>query len=158
MTAALLIGLIGLLCFYLEFFIPGGILAIIGGVLVIGSSILFCLKADSYFLGFLYVIVLLLSSIFTCILALRHMRRSGSRNSFFLQSDQKGFTAEKIEEELVGKTGIVSTELKPAGHVRIDGKIYQATSEGPFLPKGSPIEVIELKGSRVIVQSKEERK
>lgn len=158
MIAALFIALIGLLCFYLEFFIPGGILAIVGGVLVIGSSILFCVKAGSYFLAFLYVIILLLSSIFICILALRYIRRSGTRNSFFLQSDQKGFTAEKIEEELIGKSGIVSTELKPAGHVRIDGKIYQANSQGPFLPKGSSVEVIEVKGSRIIVQSKEEKK
>lgn len=156
MIIAVVLGLIGLLCFYVEFFVPGGILAITGFMILTGSAVVFFLKTDSLGLGFAYVLFLLAAGIFVCYMAIKHVQKSGKRNSFFLQKSQEGFSVEKIEENLIGKTGIVCTELKPAGHVRIEEKVYQATSQGPFIAKGSAIEVIEMKGSHVIVISKKE--
>jgi membrane-bound serine protease (ClpP class) len=156
MIAAILIGFLGLVCFYAEFFLPGGILAILGVMIVIASSFLFCLKANSWALGFGYIIMVLVASIFACYLALKHLKKSGKHNTFFLQSSQEGFSVSKIEEDLQGKEGLVYTELKPAGHVRIEGKIYQAVSEGPFLAKDQKVRVVALKGSHVLVQIKEE--
>ncbi len=158
MIAALLIAIIGLMCFYIEFFVPGGILAITGVILLIGSSVIFFFKTDSTGFSFLYVLSLLIASVFVCYIALRHIRKSARKNSFFLESDQQGYSAEKIEENLVGKTGVVCTELKPAGHVRIEDKVYQALSQGPFLSKGEVVEVTEMKGSHLIVTSKKEEK
>ncbi|MES2198611.1 MAG: NfeD family protein [Chlamydiota bacterium] len=157
MIVALLLGLIGLLCFYVEFFVPGGILAITGLMVLTGSSVVFFLKVDSLGLGYAYVLFLLVAAIFVCYMALRHVRKSGKQNSFFLQKSQEGFSVEKLEENLVGKTGVVCTELKPSGHVRIEEKVYQATSQGPFLSQGSVVEVIEMKSSHVIVKIKEEK-
>lgn len=157
MIAALLIGLLGLLCFYVEFFIPGGILAITGFMILIGSSVVFFLQTESVGLGFAYVLFLLIASVFVCYLAIKHVRKSGKKNSFFLQKSQEGFAVEKIDVSLLGKTGVVCTELKPAGHVRIEDKVYQALSLGQFIASGIPIEVVEVKGSHVIVKSKEEK-
>lgn len=157
MILALLIGLIGLSCFYLEFFIPGGILAVLGFLILIGSSTVFFLKTDSFGLGFGFALFLLAAAAFVCYIALKHVRKSGKRNSFFLQESQQGYCVDKIEEELLGKTGVVYTELKPSGHIRIEEKVYQATSQGPFLPKGTVVEVIEMKSSHVIVKIKEEK-
>lgn len=157
MIVAIVIGLIGLLCFYVEFFVPGGILAITGFMILIGSAVAFCLKADSLVLGFSYVLFLLIAATLTCYIAIKHVKKSGKRNSFFLQKSQEGFSVEKIEENLLGKTGVVCTELKPAGHVRIEDRVYQATSLGPFLAKGSVVEVMEMKGSHVVVKLKEEK-
>lgn len=156
MIVAVLIGLLGLFCFYAEFFMPGGILAIAGVMILIGSSLLFCLQTNSWGLGFSYVIGLLFASILVCYLALKHVKKSGKNNTFFLKNDQEGFSASKIEENLEGKIGYVYSELKPAGHVKIEGKIYQALSQGPFLGKDAEIRVIACKGSHVIVQATEE--
>lgn len=158
MIVAILIGLLGLVCFYAEFFMPGGILAIAGVMIIIGSSFLFCLQANSWAIGFGYVIFLLVASIFTCYLALKYVKKSGKNNTFFLRNDQQGFSVSKIEENLQGKIGYVYTELKPAGHIKVEGKIYQALSQGPFLSKGTEIQVIASKGSHVIVQIAEEGK
>jgi membrane-bound serine protease (ClpP class) len=157
-SVAILIGLAGLLCFYIEFFIPGGILALVGFLALVGSSVLFCLRVDSALLGFIYVICLLVAAVFVCYLAIKHMKKSGSKNSFFLQKSQEGFSVEKLEEDLTGKEGVVSTELKPAGHVRIDDKVYQAVSLGQFISSGKAIEVIEMKGSHVVVKLKKEKR
>lgn len=154
MILAFLIGLIGLFCLYCEFFLPGGILAILGALTLIGGASIFFLRTESPLFTFGYVIFFLLLSVGVCFLALRNIRRSGKRDSFFLRQDQEGFSSGKIEEDLVGKEGVVSTELKPAGHIKVEGKVYQALSQGEFLSKGSMVEVVLMKGSHVIVKLK----
>lgn len=151
MIAVICIGLIGLLCFYGEFFVPGGILAILGILLVLGSSIAFFCKTDSSMFGLLYVLFLLGSSFWICFFAMKKIRKSGKNNSFFLEKDQEGFTAADLPPDLIGKKGTVRTELKPSGHVMIEGKIYQAMSEGGFLPKGTEITVASVRGSHLVV-------
>ena len=79
MTVAIVIGLVGLLCFYLEFFIPGGILALLGFLALVGSSVLFCLQIDSALLGFIYVVCLLVAAVFVCYLAIKHMKKGGGK-------------------------------------------------------------------------------
>ncbi len=152
MILAVFIGVLGLLCLYFEFFLPGGVLALLGGVILIASCIFFFFQSDSSLATFLYFVGLILASTLVCLFAIRSIRRSGKENSFFLQKDQAGFTAGSLEEDLVGKEGVVSTELKPAGHVRIDGKVYQAVSQGEFLLKGSFVEVCSVKGSHLVVK------
>lgn len=152
MILAIFIGLVGLVCLYGEFFLPGGILAFFAVIIMAGSSVLFFMQSSSVLPGVIYTAVLILSGVFTCLFALKMIRRSN--NSFCLQKDQEGFVSASLEENLLAKEGVVSTELKPAGHVRIEGKIYQAVSQGDFIEKGSVIEVISMRGSHLIVKQK----
>lgn len=62
---------------------------------------------------------------------------------------------EKITDyqpELIGKKGITTTKLYPAGKVKIDGEIYDAVSEGKFLDKGEEIIVTEDYQTRIVVR------
>jgi membrane-bound serine protease (ClpP class) len=154
MTLAILIGSASLLFFYFEFFLPGGILALLGTIVLIGGAVLFFFETGSPLFSFVYVLGFLLLAGLMCYLALKHIRKSGKKDSFFLQKDQAGYSSAKMEEDLTGKEGVVSTELKPAGHVRIEEKVYQAVSQGSFLSKGSVIEVVQMKGSHVVVKLK----
>ncbi len=154
MTLAILIGCASLLFFYFEFFLPGGILALLGTVVLIGGAVLFFFETNSPLFAFIYVLSFLILGGFICYLALKSIRKSGKKDSFFLQSDQEGYSSSKMEEDLTGKEGVVSTELKPAGHVRIEEKVYQAVSQGAFLIKGSVVEVVEMRGSHVVVKLK----
>jgi len=157
MIVAFIVGIIGLVCFYAEFFLPGGILVIVGVMLLIASTIAFAMDVHSWAWSFFYVVLLLVLSGVACVIALRQVKRSGRKNSFFLSTDQEGFCSDKIEQELMGAIGVVLTELKPAGHVRIGEKTYQATSIGPFLSKGQKIVVVGVQGSRVLVKNQEDK-
>ncbi len=152
MILALFIGLVGLACLYGEFFLPGGILAVVAVCILIGSIIVFSFSGSEPFWIFCYGLFLLICSILVCKLALKNIRRS--KDSFFLKQDQEGFVSSSLEQELLRKEGTVATELKPAGHVRIEGKVYQALSQGEFLEKGSIIEVVSIRGSHLIVKRK----
>jgi len=152
MIFASIIGVIALICLYLEFFMPGGILALCAAFLALVSVSLFFRQTSSFWIGGGYLVVFLLASLGVSFLALKIIKRS--QNSFCLHKDQEGFTSPSFEEDLQGKEGSVATELKPAGHVRIEGRIYQALSQKDFLEKDCPIEVVSTEGSHLIVKRK----
>ncbi len=152
MVLASFIGLVALICLYLEFFLPGGIFALCAFFLMLGSCFLFFWQASAFWMGAVYVTVFVVLAVFTALLALKMVRRS--KGAFYLNDDQEGFVSTSFEEDLTGKEGVVSTELKPAGHIRIDGKIYQALSQGDFIVKETLVEVVSTRGSHLIVKVK----
>ncbi len=152
MILACFISLIALLCLYMEFFLPGGILALCAFLLAIVGTSLFFWAAPALWLGAVYLSVFIVGALSVCLLALRTIRKS--KDSFCLHENQEGFVASSFEEDLTGKEGVVTTELKPAGHVRIDGAVYQALSQGDFIVKGTVVEVVSMKGSHLVVKVK----
>jgi len=55
-------------------------------------------------------------------------------------------------EELVGKWGRAKSPLLPAGAVVVQGRIYDAVSQGQPIEKGQPIEVVEARGNHIVVR------
>jgi membrane-bound serine protease (ClpP class) len=65
----------------------------------------------------------------------------------------EAFREEATEmESLVGKRGVATTLLRPAGNVEIDGKWVEAQSESEMIDAGTPVEVIRISGLKVIVK------
>jgi membrane-bound serine protease (ClpP class) len=56
------------------------------------------------------------------------------------------------EPALLGRQGILLTDLRPSGKVEIDGETYDVVSEGDFVGAGTRTRVIEVRGSRVVVE------
>lgn len=56
-------------------------------------------------------------------------------------------------EFLLGQRGVAQTQLTPSGKAMLDGVPYDVISEGELIEKGSPIEVLEIHGNRVIVRA-----
>ena len=57
-------------------------------------------------------------------------------------SNNDGYSAASNLGGLVGKTGIVVSELRPFGKVEIEGEWYSAISSVSFLDKGTEVEII----------------
>jgi membrane-bound serine protease (ClpP class) len=69
------------------------------------------------------------------------------------EESKEGFAASSSQlEELVGKTGISLTMLRPAGTAEIGEKRVDVVSEGIFVPKDTKIKVVMVKGNRVVVR------
>ncbi len=151
MLIAVILALIGLALIFFEFFMPGTILAIMGGILLIISGVL-CFKYTSIMWGTLYSLLLLALVAITCKLALIRMKKSKNKNRFFLEKDQEGYTASSFDSDLIGKTAIVSTELKPAGHIVVEGKQYQALCETGFVSNVVSVQIVSGRGSFLIVR------
>jgi membrane-bound serine protease (ClpP class) len=48
----------------------------------------------------------------------------------------------RLESVLMGKTGVTHTVLKPGGKALIEDELYEVTTLGEFIDKGTPVKVI----------------
>lgn len=55
-------------------------------------------------------------------------------------------------ENMLGKTGIAMSDLRPAGKVEIDDNYFDAQSEGDYILKGEKVKVIQVMNSFVVVR------
>jgi len=65
-----------------------------------------------------------------------------------------GFAAQA--DRLLGKVGEARTILRPAGKAVFDGKLFDVVTQGDIIERGSKIQIIEVKGSRIVVQRTKE--
>lgn len=54
--------------------------------------------------------------------------------------------------EWLGRQGRAASILRPAGRAEFEGVPVDVVSEGPFIPAGRPVVVIELRGNQVVVR------
>ncbi|NNM99553.1 MAG: hypothetical protein HKL91_07135 [Candidatus Eremiobacteraeota bacterium] len=54
--------------------------------------------------------------------------------------------------DLMGRSGMALTYLRPAGHALIDGERIDVLTEGEFIAAGTPIHVVRVEGSRIFVE------
>jgi hypothetical protein len=55
-------------------------------------------------------------------------------------------------DRLVGKRGVAKTELLPSGDVVIEGRVYDALSNGVVISAGQAIRVIDVNTQRLVVR------
>lgn len=151
MALILLLAIAGLLLIFLEFFLPGAVLAVLGTLSILVSLGIFFVQYPPLW-GIVYLGILLLCIFAVCKLALWRVKCSSKKGDFYHGEDQEGYAASSFDQSLIGKEGTVSTELKPAGHIIVDGRRCQALSESGFISKGITVQVMGGKGSHLIVQ------
>ena len=151
MAIIILLAIVGMILIFLEFFLPGAVLAVIGTLALLVSLGMFFAKYPAFW-GVLYLFSMLLVLFLTCKLAIWRIKSSKGKGSFYHSEDQEGYLASSFDLSLIGREGVVSTELKPAGHILIDGQLYQALSETGFIEKGNSVKVVGGKGSHLIVR------
>ncbi|MEC7839393.1 MAG: NfeD family protein [Chlamydiota bacterium] len=152
MITAISLLVIGLLAIFLEFFLPGGILGMIGAFFVLASIISFAADSDSFILTVAYIIIVSVAVGLLIKFALWRIQHGKLGSTVYSNSDQEGYTASAWDTTLVGKDGVVSTDLKPCGHVTIASKKYSAISQSGYITKGDPIVVVGGEGDTLIVK------
>lgn len=156
----ILLALLGIVLIIVEIFlIPGFGIAGILGIGALGASIYLAFPDPSSALHALAITAVLL--IVAAILLLRSVDSLARWKHIVLKTDLGGseYTPVKGEERklLVGKEGVSTTPLRPAGIIEIDGEPYDAVSEGSFIPQGVPVRVVKVESTRIVVrQSKEQ--
>ena len=145
--------LAGVLLIIVEILLPTvGLLAGLG-VAAMLYSIVLALGGDIGALAALGIALVI--SIVLFLLIVSHLPSSKLWNKIVLQKSartEEGYVSAMEEKGLIGKTGEVLTELRPAGTVRIDGRPVDVISEGAFIQKGKRIVVLSVNGSRVVVR------
>ncbi|MDA8354536.1 MAG: nodulation protein NfeD [Firmicutes bacterium] len=55
--------------------------------------------------------------------------------------------------ELVGRKGRAVSHLRPSGTIELDGERYSGISDGVWIEKGTPIRVVSVDGTRILVEA-----
>jgi membrane-bound serine protease (ClpP class) len=165
----------GVSCLLLEIFvIPGfGIFGLGGGAMVLASIVLASQTSKSFIPQNEYQRDQLLTSLLTvaaacvgtiafAVLLRNHLPRSRLFGNFMLEPPA-GEEAETIRrreslvnfQDLVGTQGTTTTQLTPSGKARIGDLLVDVIADGEVIDRGAAIEVVEVRGSRVLVREVE---
>lgn len=144
--------LLGLLLIFLEFYVPGAVMGVCGGIMVFISIVLFALQSQSVILTLFYIIGVIICLVILFKFALWRIRTAKPGHSIFSDSSQEGFVASHFDTLAIGKKGIADTDLKPSGHIIVDGKRLQAISQSGYIIKGSEVIVIGGQEASLIVK------
>jgi membrane-bound serine protease (ClpP class) len=70
-----------------------------------------------------------------------------------IQSSDEGFTSsDSFYKNMIGKTGVAHTILRPAGKVEVDGEIFDATAEAGYIEKDNAVKVTGYQTGQLIVK------
>ncbi len=152
-SIALLI--LGFLLILLEIFvIPGFNIFGIIGFLTICLGVLFAYNK----LGLEQAMVVAGMGTVGTLVLLRFLIRVRAWRRLVLESDTgraSGYnSAKEVLDELVGQQGTAMTPLRPAGRAEIGERVVDVVSEGDFIGVGSAVEVIQVRGTHIVVQSR----
>lgn len=152
---SLMVGLIiiAFALFFFEIFLPGGILAVIGAVLLLIASVL---AYDE--LGFSWALAIFLAgplgALAMFFIEIKFISKTRFGNQLALKSTIAAQLNPRADEKLVGEEGVTLTILAPSGKVRIDGSIYTASAEDGLIEKGVAVRVLRTETFKLIVERK----
>ncbi|TRX62971.1 NfeD family protein [Carboxylicivirga sp. M1479] len=147
-----LIILLGLFLFILEFFVfPGVTVAGIGGFIFTAGGVF--LAYNAY--GVTYGNIALISTVLAGLIMLVLSFRSKTWNRLMLHSQVDG-KVETVEESSihVGDEGVALTRLNPIGKVMVNGQVIEGKCPGQFVDENSEIIIKEVYKTYVIVKLK----
>ena len=130
---------LALILFLLEIFLPGGVIALVGVVLIgIASVYAFIDYGPSVGLS-VFVGGLLVSLLFFYLeLKVLAGTRFG-RSVFTHQQVSTGGTGLGETSQLIGQEGLTLTPMSPGGKVRLGDQVYSAVSIDGYIAKGSTV-------------------
>lgn len=163
---------VGLILIALEVFvIPGFGVAGILGILFTTCGLAFSMLANDYFdfkisqpgllmNSFLLVIGAMFASIVLMVLFGRNLLKTSAFKKLVLSDEQlaeSGYTSAIIKTNMLNKTGITRTVLRPSGKIEIDGVWYDAVALDGFIESGVQVYVEKHENYNLFVRKTEDR-
>lgn len=144
---------IGLAFIIAEFFVPGGILGLIGGALMV-ISLLF--TGESVVHMAYSLLIAMAVTIIGMVVLVKFFGKNLHLLSKLVLKDatttEEGYVSNVNRIELLGKVGVTLTPLRPSGMILIDQEKVDVVSEGSYIDPGKKVRVIEVEGSRIVVR------
>lgn len=169
----LLLLILGVVLLGFELFVlPGFGMAGIAGLLFIAAGAILALQdfvipdpslpweAELLVKNVMHVLGALFAAVFIALFFLRYVfpKLSVVIKGPYLDATLKDSHADSLEAGFarLGDTGVAMTFLRPSGKVKINDEIFDVITEGEFMEKGTPVQISEIKGNRIIVSRRTE--
>lgn len=152
----LILSLLGIAFLIAELFLPGFGVSGIFGVLCLIAVCVMQFATVKPLTAILVTVVLGLILIAMVIFFIRSMKNGLLFRSPIVLKERIESEAIKPStgamEDLIGKTGVALTPLRPSGIALIDGERYSVESQATFIEKDSTITVLKVDGPKITVQ------
>lgn len=152
-TIGLILLILGLILVFIEMILPGFGVPGISGVICLVVGVGMMTKTLEQTLTLAIIVVVAIAVMMTIVVLFFH--RGRDRSPIKLQEKMEapeGFLNESDIRFLIGKDGVASTDLRPAGKCDIDGITFDVRSEGQYINKGSKIKIVRVEGNTLIVK------
>jgi membrane-bound ClpP family serine protease len=153
---SILLLLLGLGLIALELFIPsGGVIGILAALAIIASlAVAFSggwVTGVSMLLATMVILPIVLAA------AVHYWPRTPIGRLIMLETPQSedevlpDTPQHRHLKDLIGKRGVAKTKMLPSGAIVIEGRVYDAFSEGMAIESGQPVRVTAIRTNRVAV-------
>jgi len=129
------------------FFIPGFSVPGLVGIAMIGYGIF---KANVEY-GMSGALIALTASLLAAAAVIIVALKSRTVRKIGLEYNEKEAKAVDDYRELVGREGVALSTLRPSGTAVIDGRRWDVVTEGDYIERDTPIRVIDIEGTRIVV-------
>ncbi len=137
----------------ITFIVAGLTLAMVGNVGFDFSNVKMVSLVTSFFLVIISMFAAILISYLTT-------RALFSKNKFFgslaletVQKSSEGYSvSDKGYRDMVGRTGVAYTILRPAGKVKIGDEVFDATALSSYIDRDEPVEVARYESGQLFVR------
>jgi membrane-bound serine protease (ClpP class) len=156
-TVSIVLFVVGMVFLLIELFAPG--FGIFGGLGLVALVLCIVFQAKSVAEGLLLFLIIGVIVMLLALIAARSLKRGWLYRSSLVLKDaedkEAGYVARDDYSRFAGKNGVSLTPLRPAGTAEIEGEKADVVTEGEFIPKGAPIQVLKTVGGRIVVKQVE---
>ena len=145
--------ILGFILITVEIFNPGFGAPGISGIILLILGIMFTAHSLLEAVVMIMVILIIIGILF--FIVFRSASRGKLNNRLILidrMNKESGFVGRSESPSFLGKEGITTTMLRPAGSVNIDGTRLDVVTDGEFIPKGTKVKVVKVEGMRIVVR------
>jgi membrane-bound ClpP family serine protease len=155
---ALILLALGLVCLVLEFFVPSsGMLGLLCALSLIGSVVMGFMSGSNTGAILLLGIMVLVPAFL--VFAIQYWPETAIGRMILVP--RPSHPDEVLPEthqyrglrELVGKRGVAKSVMLPGGIVQVEGKSYDAISEGTVIESGQRVIVVQISTQRLVVRA-----
>ena len=146
--------MLGAALMIVEVFLPGFGLPGVSGIVLIGAgTVIIWLKAGALTaLATLLVVIAVLTVLISYMM--RRATEGGAHARIFLREKEELRSGEDMQV-LLGKQGRTTSVLRPAGIGDFDGVRLNVVTEGSFIERDRPIEIVNVDGARIVVRERQ---
>ncbi len=149
--------IVALVMFVIELFTPGIGVAGATGLLALIAVIVMQLGWGHPQVAFYIIAIALLIIILGLIWVIRSMQHGRLSRSFLvLKEHSSGSSVPEVDAakiDLLGKTGVAISALRPSGIAEIDGRRLDVMTAGAFINKGESVTVVKAEGMHILVRA-----
>lgn len=143
----------GVVLIVAEFFLPGMICGIVGGLSLLAGGIYGVYAFPEY--AFFIVVVYLFGAVAAIVAGVFVFPKSPVGKRMILAEGIDGdadWVSDKSDESLLGQQGECFTALRPSGTIMVNDRRVDAVTNGDYIDKGATVRILEVHGNRVVVE------